>query len=116
MPGGQWGWRGRGGGAALKPGAGRESRAASEPAEHGGARSAGRQPLGPAARADLARVRAAGRRHPAGEGRAGLPVSAEGGRLGAGPVGARVPGRVRMAEHRGAYFCLQGSVWESGHP
>lgn len=69
------------------------------PREHGGPRPAELQPLGPAPGADLAGVRPARRRHPGGEEEPGLPVSAEGGRLGAGLVGARVSGRIRMAEH-----------------
>jgi hypothetical protein len=87
---------GRGGDAVVKPPARpRRFRPRSlEPAQHGGAPSSRRlQPVGPAARADLAGVRPAGRRHPAREGRPGLPVSAEGGRLGAGPGGARVSRR-----------------------
>lgn len=74
--------------------------------EHGGARSPELQPLGPAPGSDLAGVRPARRRDPGGEGRPGLPVSAEGGRLGTGLVGARVSGRIRMAEYGRTYFCL----------
>lgn len=61
--------------------------------EHGGARRPEPQPRGPAPGSDLAGVRPARRRHPGGEEQPGLPVSAEGGRLGAGPVSARVSGR-----------------------
>lgn len=74
--------------------------------KHGGARSPELQPLGPAPGSDLAGVRPARRRDPGGEGRPGLPVSAEGGRLGAGLVGAGVSGRIRMAEYGRTYFCL----------
>lgn len=61
--------------------------------DHGGARAAELQPGGPAPRADLAGVRAARCRHAGGEGPPGLPVPAEGGRLGAGPGLARVSPR-----------------------
>lgn len=67
--------------------------------EHGGPRNPELQPLGPAPGPDLAGVRPARRRHPGGEEEPGLPVSAEGGQLGAGLASARVSGRFRMAEH-----------------